>query len=166
MTYRRVRGISLIIAIVAVGMLVLAFATSKGGRTRVGTVVAADFPQFYVAAGILSDPGPGRLYDLALQSHRQVVLFPGEDRALPYAYPPIVAYLFRPFTYFSYTTAAGIFVAYVAMFYTIGVMALFWRARIFLCAGGGWGVWFVWRLSRLRLSVCMGVRFRRLRLLV
>src|SRR5580698_4489933 len=98
-TDRRVRRICAMIAGVAVGMLVLSFAVARGGRTPVGTTLAADFPQFYVAAGILSDPGPAHLYDLQLQSHRQLQLFPGETRALPYAYPPLVAYLFRPLTY-------------------------------------------------------------------
>jgi glycosyl transferase family 87 len=125
LTQCRVRRISMMIAVIALVALVLSFAVSKDGRTPVGTTVAADFPQFYVAAEILSDPGPGRLYDLALQSRMQVRMFPGETRALPYAYPPIVAYVFRPLVHFSYTPAAEIFLVFVALFYFIGLAALF-----------------------------------------
>ena len=111
------------IAVVAVGMLVLRLRLRRVGRTPVGTTVAADFPQFYVAAGICLIRGRRSLRpSIAIGTAGENV--PGGDWALPYAYPPVVAYLFRPLTYFSYTAAAGIFVFLVAVFYGVGILAL------------------------------------------
>ncbi|MGA3067054.1 MAG: glycosyltransferase family 87 protein [Tepidisphaeraceae bacterium] len=141
LTPRRVGRYAKLIALVAVGALLLSYAVAKSGRTPLGTTLAADYPQFYVAGKILSDPGRDRLYDLQLQSRMQVKLFPGENQALPYAYPPLVAYVVRPLSYLPYEKAAAIWTICAALFYGVGLFGM-WRA----CPGMGraekWlGVW-------------------------
>lgn len=65
-----------------------------------------DFPTFYRAGLVLQSHPPAALYDDALNTQLHLALRPADGALrLPYVYPPFVAYLFIPFSHFSYPTA-------------------------------------------------------------
>src|SRR5205809_3824529 len=66
-----------------------------------GVVELRDFTAFYVGA-VLVQEHPGQMYDPQLQAQTQerftgIRIAPGVD-FFPFAYPPVVAWVFAPFT--------------------------------------------------------------------
>jgi alpha-1,2-mannosyltransferase len=123
---RRIIFTTACILAVCVIALIISFVFAKDGRTPFGATLGGDFPCFYVAAGILSNPGGSRLYDTALQGwrlHHLILTEPGT--ALPYAYPPVVAAIFRPLASLSYPAAAAVWTLVSGMLYVAGLAMLF-----------------------------------------
>jgi hypothetical protein len=77
------------------GIVGRAIVQEERGRTPFGT---PDYAGFYVAATILNQGSPERLYDRELQSTLLHTLLPGmrPDEEYPFAHAPFVAYFLRP----------------------------------------------------------------------
>ena len=96
--------------------------------------LGGDFPQFYVAASILQEPGPSALYDFELQERLFLEIRPEEGQLrLPFIYPPWVALLFSPLAGLSYGWAYAAWSAASLALYLTGLWVL---VRRFLPAAG------------------------------
>ena len=94
---RRARFAAAVAVVASVALLVASLLTARHNRLPTGGGLGADYLAFYDAGDILRRFGPGRLYDLPLQSNLYHARLPGEpaDVFLPYAYAPHVAAAFR-----------------------------------------------------------------------
>jgi hypothetical protein len=132
-------------AVLAVHLVLLAvmFATARGGRTALGAALGADYAGFYVAATILDEHPPERLYDLAVQDRLYHRLLPERPagESLPYAHAPLLAVVLRPLARLPYAWSYAAWLALAAGL----VLAGLGLARRAAGAIGGDD----WRLARL-----------------
>jgi hypothetical protein len=86
-------------------ILALSLATSRGGRTILGSNLGSDYAGFYTAGTLLNQYPAERLYDLDLQDELFHQLLPEVplDQKLPFVYPPFFSLVFRPFALLPYT---------------------------------------------------------------
>jgi hypothetical protein len=126
LSVREIRFISIACLCIGPAVLFVMLAAGAGGRTATGTVkLGGDFPQFYVAASILQEPGPPALYDLRLQERRFREIRPAEaELRLPFIYPPWVALLFSPLAGLPYAWAYAAWSAASLALYLAGIMVL------------------------------------------
>jgi hypothetical protein len=126
---RRVRFVSLSIIGISVVVLILSALSARHGRTMLGTDLGGDFACFYSAGAILNEGRADHLYDVWLQSQHYHQLMPDEapEAALPYAYPPVVAAVFRPLAMLPYPVAFGVWVCMTVAMYAAGLWFL-WDA--------------------------------------
>ena len=80
-------------------------------------IADSDFISFYTGSTIVRTGAGTRLYDLELQQTRQAEPLRGENapahlRFLPFINPPHAALIFMPLSYFSFKSAAFIFLAF------------------------------------------------------
>lgn len=139
---------------------------------RSGTPLGADFSMFYVAGQLASAGEVEHLYDQAAHQARLHRQFPGIDPqfALPYRYPPLVAFLLAPLARLPYGWAVGIFLG-LGLLAAVTSLWLLMREniplarerwRLGLLAVLGWPVvletWIGGQASLFGLSiVCVGV---------
>ena len=92
-----------------------------------------DFVQFYAAGQILNRNEPARIYDTPYFVRLEHAVLPemAPSEALPFAYPPLVAQLFRPLALLTYRWAFCAWLVFSMVVYASGLWLLF-RDR--LCA--------------------------------
>lgn len=126
------------------------FAPFDDWLDRSGTPWGADFAMFYVAGRMVADGQIDQLYDLAAQQAKLQQIFPtiASDFALPYRYPPWVAWLMSPLARLPYPAAFGLFAGLSLLAWLGGCQRLLrnWRgaggvtAGVVLLALAGWPV--------------------------
>ncbi len=104
---RRVRFAAAVAVVASAALFAWSLATARHHRLPTGGGLGADLLAFYDAGDLLRRFGPGRLYDLPLQSFLYHDQLPGEpaDVFLPYAYAPQVAIAFAALARLSYPAA-------------------------------------------------------------
>lgn len=104
---RQARAHALITAVILWSAAVVFFAAGRGDRSIAGPLKAADFVHFYTLGALVKNHQTQALYDFTAQHYVQVALVPesSPESFIP-VYPPQVAVLFAPFSWFSYRTAA------------------------------------------------------------
>lgn len=121
---RRLRFVGIAVVAVCVVWLTIALVTARGGRTIFGPILGGDFATFYVAG----QTPAAELYDGTVHDRRVHELVPAleQETALPFAYPPFIAALFRPFAWLSYRSAYLTWLLVTGVLYVGGVI---WLAR-------------------------------------
>jgi Glycosyltransferase family 87 len=123
---------------IAVGFAIFV-GTSEGLRTVHGGRLGGDFPAFYSAGRILNAGEARLLYDQATQRRTQQGLFPsGESGWLPFAYPPYVAVVYRPFAALPFVTA---YVVYTLAMVGCCAGAVFFLSRLAPWCAGNRAFW-------------------------
>jgi hypothetical protein len=94
-------------------------------------IADSDFISFYTGSTIVRTGEGTRLYDLELQQTRQAGLLRGENapahlRFLPFINPPHAALFFMPLSYFSFKSAAFIFLAFNCLI-AVWVLRRLWQ---------------------------------------
>jgi hypothetical protein len=119
----------------AVGLVLCGLSLYLGfhGKTFMGRPLGNDFVQFYAAGQVLNQHQPALIYDtpyfVRLEHEALPAMAPAD--MLPFAYPPVVAQLFRPLALLTYRWAFCAWLAFSLGLYASGVWLLF-RDR--LCA--------------------------------
>jgi hypothetical protein len=126
-TVRFVSGAFLFLCLI---LAMVSFLTFDGTYTVLGPAPALDFAGFYAAGSILNQHGPRHLYDFVLQDHIFHQVLPGmpAETKLPFVYPPLFAFVFKPLACLPYVPASLIWMGITAGIYLIG-LALTWRGR-------------------------------------
>ena len=129
---RRARFASLVVVLLSGGLFVASLLTARHNRLPTGGGLGADYLAFYDAGDILRRFGPGRLYDLPLQSAEYHARLPGEppDAFLPYAYAPHVAAAFAVLARWSYAMSYVLWTVLSVAAYAVAVVAAVWAARL------------------------------------
>lgn len=128
LTQRRLRFTAVATIVVGSLLLLVSFATTIENRTHNGLGLGSDYLAFYNAGMILSEYGPGRVYDLELQSRVYHRNLPGEspDAMLPYVNAPFFALMMRPLAALDYARSYAAWVVLsVVMF--CAALELVWR---------------------------------------
>lgn len=119
----------------ALGMFLCALSLYYGfhGKTFLGRPMGNDFVQFYAAGRVLNQHQPSLIYDTTyfVRLEHEVLPEMAPTEALPFAYPPVVAQLFRPLALLTYRWAFCAWLVFSLGVYVSGVWLLF-RDR--LCA--------------------------------
>jgi hypothetical protein len=127
------RAVSLLTLTVGAVLCALSLYSGFHGETLLGRPMGNDFVQFYAAGQILNRHEPALIYDtpyLVRLEHKALPeMAPSE--ALPFAYPPAIAQLFRPLALLPYGWAFCVWLVFSMVVYASGLWLLF-RDR--LCA--------------------------------
>ena len=129
---RRARFAAVAVVVASAGLFVWSLLTARENRLPTSSGLGADHLAFYDAGDILRRFGPGRLYDLPLQSALYHDRLPGEppDAFLPYAYAPHVAVAFAALAVFPYAVSYVLWTALSLAMYAVAVAAAMWAARL------------------------------------
>ena len=103
------------------------------GEPFMGRPMGSDFVQFYAAGKLLNQHQPARIYDDASFSPLQHEILPAMSptQMLIFAYPPVIAQLFRPFARLPYKWAYCAWLVFSLGLYAISLWLLF---RDWACA--------------------------------
>jgi hypothetical protein len=119
----------------AVGLVLCTLTLYRGfhGETFLGRSMGNDFVQFYAAGRVLNQHQPALIYDTPyfVRLEHEVLPEMAPSEALPFAYPPLVAQLFRPLALLTYRWAFCAWLVFSLGVYASGLWLLF-RDR--LCA--------------------------------
>lgn len=98
--------------------------TLDGGRSTYGT---PDYAGFYVAATILNEDSPARLYDRSLQNETYHARFPAApaEQSYPFAHIPAVAAAVRPLAHLEFPASYGLWLILMALLIAAG-LAMTW----------------------------------------
>lgn len=109
---------------VGFSLAIVSWYTSGRGASAVGIPWGADFAGFYVAAQILDQGDPSRLYDRELHGKLYHELLPDlpKDEIIPYVHPPFVAGAIRLLTRLNYDTAVAVWLLITMGLYVSGVL--------------------------------------------
>jgi len=113
----------------AVGLVLCALSLYYGfhGKTFLGRPMGNDFVQFYAAGQVLNQHQPARIYEtpyFVRLEHEALPEMPPTEM-LPFAYPPVVAQLFRPLALLPYRWAFCAWLVFSLGVYASGVWLLF-----------------------------------------
>jgi hypothetical protein len=165
----------LAVLISALWLVIQSAAGMQGGRTLLGT---PDYAGFYVAAAILNQGQPERLYDEEYQYHLLHSLLPraAGDVRYPFGHAPVIAFLLRPLARIPFDGSYRIWLVIVAAIALLSLGLLRGAARAI--PRGDWSLivlvsltfpplivecWLAGQLSVIGL-VCIALAFRSLRL--
>jgi hypothetical protein len=117
----------------AVGLILCALSLYCGfhDKTFLGRPMGNDFVQFYAAGQVLNQHQPELIYDIPYLARLEHEALPEMARTemLPFAYPPVVAQLFRPLALLTYRWAFCAWLVFSLGVYASGVWLLF-RDRV------------------------------------
>ena len=112
-----------------VGLVLCALSLYFGfhGRTFLGRPMGNDFVQFYAAGLVFNQHQPTLVYDTPyfVRLEHEVLPEMASNEALPFAYPPVVAQLFRPLALLTYRWAFCAWLVFSLGVYASGVWLLF-----------------------------------------
>lgn len=126
-TRQRLVFLSVAAVAVAVCLLGVSFAGSSPSRpTRLGPVLGADYPNYYIAGQALNDGRAGDLYNDTAEVQAYHRLFPDRPPTdqLPFLYPPWVAQAFRPLALLPYRASFAVFLVLALGLYLLALSLL------------------------------------------
>src|SRR6266545_3887734 len=107
----------------AIALSTIGLARGTFGDALLGRDLGGDFIAFYVAGKTMNEFPSENVYDVELQRELRYALLPktAKGKALPFAYPPFVAALFRPFARIPYIVAYPLWMLVSLMLYAAGL---------------------------------------------
>jgi len=127
LTRRYIQTICTLILVINLTTFVVAFATSKDGRSIFGPYLGADFGAFYIAGKVFNTHPHQQIYDANLHQQLYLEEFPGApaDSQLPYLNAPFFVLPFTLLAKLPYTWAYLLWLVLSLMLY-IAAFSLIW----------------------------------------